>query len=69
MMERLLKRGDDIAREAQRRGIERVADRLRQRFGAGSVQTDEARVLVSGRGLIRRWLIDPSLRFLAGALK
>lgn len=69
MMERLLKRGDEVAREAQRRGVARVAERLRVRFGASAVQTDEARVLVSGRGLVRRWLIDPGLRFLAGGLK
>jgi hypothetical protein len=69
MMERLLRRGDEIAREAQRRGIARVAERLRERFGAGAVQVDGARVLVSGQGLVRRWLIDPGLRFLAGALK
>jgi hypothetical protein len=69
MMERLLRRGDEIAREAQRRGVAQIAERLRVRFGSGAVQVDGARVLVSGRGLVRHWLIDPGLRFLAGALK
>jgi hypothetical protein len=69
MIERLLRRGEGIAREAQRCGAARVAERLRARFGSGAVQVDEARVLVSGRGLVRRWLIDPGLRFLAGSLK
>ena len=28
-----------------------------------------ARVLMRGRGVMKRWLIDPSLRFLAGGPK
>lgn len=69
MMERLLKRGDEIARAAARRGVTQVAERLRARFGARAVQVDEARVVLSGRGLVRRWLTEPGLRFLAGMLK
>jgi hypothetical protein len=69
MMERLLKRGDEIARTAQRRGVARVAESLRALFGSGAVEAEEARVLVSGRGLMRRWLTEPGLRFFAGILK
>jgi hypothetical protein len=38
-------------------------------FGSGAIEVEEARVLVRGRGIIKRWLIDPSLRFLAGGLQ
>lgn len=69
MMERLLKRGDEIARAAQRRGVAQVAERLRARFGLGAVQADKTSVVVSGQRLVRRWLTDSGLRFLAGMLK
>jgi hypothetical protein len=38
-------------------------------FGSGAIEVEEARVLVRGKGMIKRWLIDPSLRFLGGGLK
>lgn len=69
MMERLVSRGDAISREAQRREVQRVAQQLRRIFGSAAVEVEEARVLVRGRGMIKRWLIDPSLRFLTGGLK
>ena len=69
MMEKLLARGEDIAAQAQATQVQRVAQQLRTLFGTGAVTIEEAQVLVSGRGIIKRWLIDPSLRFLAGGLK
>ena len=69
MMEALLSRGERLAIEAQRRRIAEVAAQYRAILGNSSVEVEEARVLVRGRGIIKRWLIDPSLRFLAGALK
>lgn len=69
MMANLLARGAALAREAQRRKVQDVARQLSGILGAGAVETEEARVLVRGRGLTRRWLIDPSLRFLGGGLK
>ena len=33
-------------------------------FGDAAVEVEEARLLVRGKGLIKRWLIDPHLRFL-----
>lgn len=69
MMDRLIARGEGVAAEAQARQVQRVADQLRALFGSGAVDVQDARVLVSGRGIIRRWLIDPSLRFLTGGLK
>jgi hypothetical protein len=69
MMEKMISRGDAIARDAQQRQVQRVAQQLRGIFGSAAVQVEEARVLVRGRGMIKRWLIDPSLRFLTGGLK
>jgi hypothetical protein len=69
MLENLLTRGEAIGRDAQQRKIADVAQQLRDMFGAGAVQVDDEAVTVSGRGIVKRWLIDPSLRFLAGGLK
>ena len=69
MMEKLIARTDELIREAQARQVRRVAQQLRSLFGSAAVEVEEARLLVSGRGIIKRWLIDPSLRFLAGGLK
>jgi hypothetical protein len=69
MLSTLIKRGEEIARERQRRAVQQVAEQLKAIFGSAAVEADEARVLVSGRGMIKRWLIDPSLRFLSGGYK
>jgi hypothetical protein len=69
MMSDLLSRGERLAIEAQRRKVAEVAAQLRAMLGSSTIEVDEARVLVRGRGIIKRWLIDPSLRFLAGGLR
>ena len=69
MMDALHGWGERLARDRQQRKIADVASQLRAMFGSAAVQVDEARVLVSGRGIIKRWLIDPSLRFLVGGLR
>ena len=68
MMDRILKRGEALTRDRQRQTVEAVATQLRSMFGSAAVEVEEARVLVRGRGMIKRWLIDPSLRFLSGGL-
>lgn len=68
-MEKLLKRGEEIARVAQRRQVQRVARRLRALFGEASVDALETQVLVRRRGIFKRWLYDPSVRFLGGEVK
>ena len=69
MMERLAARGGQLARGAQEQRVQKVTQQLRMIFGSAAVEVEEARVLVRGRGMIKRWLIDPSLRFLGGGLK
>jgi len=66
MMSQLLKRGEELARAAQRERTKRIASRLKQLVGGIAIEVEEARVLVSGRGLLKRWLTDPQLRFLTG---
>ena len=68
-MNELVSRGERLARDAQRQTAQSVANRLRVLFGSAAVEVEEARVLVRGRGIVKRWLIDPSLRFLSGGLK
>jgi hypothetical protein len=69
MMERLLARGAEIGGRAQARQVQRIARQLRIMFGSRSVSIDGAQVRVSGRGIFRRWLTEPSVRFLSGGLK
>lgn len=64
MMAALLKRGEELVRDAQARRVSDVADRLSAMFGSGAVDVEDARVIVRGRSLIKRWLTDPQLRFL-----
>ena len=64
MMRNLARRGEELARGAQRRKIAEVARQMAGLFGSGSVEVEEARVLVRGKGMVKRWLIDPRLRFL-----
>lgn len=61
-MERLISRGEEIARHAQRAKVDAVAQRLKDLLGSASVEG--SRIAVSGRGLVRRWLADSRLRFL-----
>lgn len=64
MMAQLIKRGEELARTVRQRRVEEVAEHLRKLLGDGAVAVEEARVLVRGKGMIKRWLIDPQLRFL-----
>lgn len=69
MMENLLARGAQVAAEAQASKVQLLAQQLRAMFGSAAVTVSEAQVMVSGRGLARRWLTDPGVRFLGGGLK
>lgn len=69
MMETLLARGEKIGARAQAQLVQRAAQRLRALFGSAAVRVDGAQVLVSGRGIIRRWLVDPAVRFVAGGMQ
>jgi hypothetical protein len=64
MMAALLRRVEELARATQRAKVVAVAERLKTLLGEAAVEVEEARVLVRGRGIIKRWLIDSSLRFL-----
>ena len=67
-MDELISRGNRLAADVQRRKLQSVAAQLRDIFGSAAVAVEEARVLVRGRGIVKKWLIDPSLRFLSGGL-
>ena len=69
MMEKLIARGEEIARDAEQQQVQLIAQRLRTLFGAAAVEVEDSQVLIGGRGAIQRWLTDPGVRFLAGALK
>jgi len=64
MMAGLEARAARLAAGRQRERIRQIAGELRAMFGQAAVVTEDARVMVRGQGLIRRWLVDPNLRFL-----
>jgi hypothetical protein len=69
MMERLMRRVEMLAAAEQKRQAQRLAGRMKEMLGSGSIEVLDTQVVGSGRGLLRRWLIDPSLRFLSSGLK
>ena len=68
MLANLLKRGDELARLQLQKKLLDVAAQLRAIVGSAAVSVEDSRVLISGRGIVKRWLIDPALRFLTGAI-
>lgn len=68
MMEKLVSRGQQLARDAEAVQVRRIARALRVLFGSAAVSVEETRVLVSGRGIFKRWLLEPGLRFFGGGL-
>jgi hypothetical protein len=66
MMGKVMRRGAELAEAARRRRVQAVVASLKEMLRGVTVEAEEARVLVTGRGLLKRWLIDPRLRFLSG---
>ena len=66
MMERLLARGEELANELQQKATERVAGVFRELVADASVEIQDGGVVVSGRDMLKRWLLDPTLRFFGG---
>ena len=69
MMERLIAAGERAARDAQTSMIENVTRHLRTMLGDGAVEAGDTQVLVRRRGIAKRWLVEPGLRFLSRGLK
>lgn len=67
MMERLLKRGEELAGELQRKATQHIAELFKELVVDASIEIDSDRVLLSGRDLLKRWLTDPALRFFRGS--
>ena len=66
MMGDLLRRGEELARAAQAEATNEIAERLTRLLKGVTITTEEMLVIASGKGVLKRWLIDPRLRFLAG---
>ena len=69
MMDELIRRAEMLAGAEQRRQVQRLAARMKEMLGNGSVEVVHGQVVANGRGLLRRWLIDPGLRFLSSGIK
>lgn len=69
MIEKLLTRANELAHVEQQRKLAQVAGQLKELLRGATIEVEEARILVSGRGILKRWLIDPSLRFISGGLR
>jgi predicted NBD/HSP70 family sugar kinase len=69
MLAGLLSRGEELAGDQLQKKVTDVAAQLRAIVGNAAVSVEDARVVISGRGIVKRWLTDPTLRFLTGAVK
>ncbi|MFL6730144.1 MAG: hypothetical protein ACJ8E3_00650 [Sphingomicrobium sp.] len=69
MTKDLIRRADGLALAEQRRQAQRVAARITEMLGSGAVEIVDAKVVVRGPGLLKRWLSEPGLRFLSSGLK
>lgn len=61
MMDGLMRRAEAVARAAQGRRLERIAERLRSQGLAAAIAADS--VTCRGRIAVQKWLADPLVRF------
>ena len=62
-MRALQARAEALAQAAQQRRVEKVAEQWRAALPGASVSAGGAEVTIEARGLARRWLAEPLLRF------
>ncbi|WP_404336195.1 hypothetical protein AB2M62_18525 [Sphingomonas sp. MMS12-HWE2-04] len=62
-------RGDAIAAQAVAAATERLADAAEAALPGLAVTAESDRVVIRGRGLARRLLADPALRWLGGLIR
>jgi hypothetical protein len=66
-MKDLERKAAAIGQAAQRRALARIERTLREQRIAAQVQGDQ--VVLSGRGLVKRWLSEASLRLITGLMR
>lgn len=64
-MRNLQQRAERIARARQSREVAMIAGVMAAELTRARVEAEAERVIITGRGLVRRWLVDPALRFVA----
>jgi hypothetical protein len=69
MMEGMVRRVEARVREAQGRRIDALAATIKGVLASAFVETDGAQIMIKGRGVLKAWLADPTLRFLSGGPK
>ncbi len=69
MLEQLNARAEAAGRSAAGKAATRLAERVRDAVPGVAVSIDGSAVTLAGRGLWRRWLADPALRWLGGLLR
>lgn len=69
MRARLEARGAAIAAEAQRRAIAALAERVAAEVPDVDVEAQEDGVVLSGRGLARRLIDEPVLRWIGSLMR
>ena len=67
MMSLLQRRMERLARAEQRRQIARLAARWTEQLRGARVEVMADKIVITGRGLVQRWLVDPALRFISGS--
>lgn len=66
MMEGLIARAEQIGRAAQAQRLQEIAAELGA--SGAKAESDGESVVFRGRGLARRWLSDPLMRFVSARL-
>ena len=64
-MKALEKRATELARETERTRLSEVEAHLGEALPAAEIKRSRDAIEVSGQGLLRAWLEDASLRFIA----
>lgn len=68
MMEKLNKRGEELAKDAQRRKVRELARHVSARLPQAEIKLLTDRFTIRDLRILDQWLDDPELRFL-GSIK